>query len=361
MKLLRHCLRTALLTVASLPVLGGCDQPGDPTALLDALAPAATGTSAAHPQDPQPQDPDAAARRQRIEDQLAQAVAKGDVETAQRLLAELRDELAKTPESYVSRHLGITMKLLPGVFPPQEAEVYVLPFAKDHAAIFEGRTVLEIGTGSGIISIYAALLGAKKVVATDIDPMAIRSLLLNAEIAGVRDRVEGRLVSRDDMGAWAVIGADERFDVLISNPPYNLDLDAPTNSPEIDNGDLCFGLVRGLDRHLTDGGMAVLFMNSLYYHQVIVKLARYLGYEVRSHNALAISPWELEALFNEYLERILERERMPADAFRFDHVQDLLPYALTIEQRQYKPEATPLVPGIETGKLYRGFMTIRRR
>ena len=46
--------------------------------------------------------------------------------------------------------------VLPGVFVPKEAETMVLPFLRENRLLFEGKTVLEIGTGTGIISAYAA-------------------------------------------------------------------------------------------------------------------------------------------------------------------------------------------------------------
>ncbi|MCC6781349.1 MAG: 50S ribosomal protein L11 methyltransferase [Planctomycetes bacterium] len=333
------------------------------------LALALGAACAGGPQEPSPPEPRPARVQQatpetggaKLDDALAAATKANDEAEVRRLLALAASTPSEEEIDYASAHLGITMRLLPTVFPPQEAELFVLPFVADHAAFFAGKTVMEIGTGSGIISLYCAKLGAKKVVATDINPWAIESLKRNAARLGVADRVEGRLVTVDDMSAYAVIGADERFDILISNPPYNLDLDSTVNTPEIDKGDLGFSLLRGLDAHLSPDGMAVLFYNSLFYHQLIVKLARYLGFEVRTHNALGISPWEFEALFNLYLGRVLERERLPKDAFRFDDVTDLLPYALTIEQRQFEPQANPLIDGFATGKLYRGFLTIARR
>jgi methylase of polypeptide subunit release factors len=61
---------------------------------------------------------------------------------------------------------GAELVVLPGVFVPEEAETMVLPFLWENRALFDGKTVLEIGTGTGIISAYAAKLGARKVVST---------------------------------------------------------------------------------------------------------------------------------------------------------------------------------------------------
>jgi ribosomal protein L11 methyltransferase len=45
--------------------------------------------------------------------------------------------------------------------------------------ISEGNSVLDMGTGSGILSIGAGLLGAKKIIAIDIDPNAVRATDFN--------------------------------------------------------------------------------------------------------------------------------------------------------------------------------------
>jgi len=50
------------------------------------------------------------------------------------------------------------------------------------AAFKENRTVLDVGCGSGVLGIAAALFGAAKVVAIDIDPIAIDVTTENAAI-----------------------------------------------------------------------------------------------------------------------------------------------------------------------------------
>jgi SAM-dependent methyltransferase len=54
----------------------------------------------------------------------------------------------------------------------------------------EGKTVLDLGCGTGPLAVFAALQGARKVYAVDIMHEACVTARRNAEINGVADRVE---------------------------------------------------------------------------------------------------------------------------------------------------------------------------
>lgn len=56
--------------------------------------------------------------------------------------------------------------------------------------VSSAETVIDVGTGSGILGIAAAKLGAKNVVMTDIDYVAVKSAKHNCEINGVADKCE---------------------------------------------------------------------------------------------------------------------------------------------------------------------------
>lgn len=71
-----------------------------------------------------------------------------------------------------------------------------------------GRSVLDVGTGSGVLAIAAARLGAASVVACDSDPVACAIARDNAARNGVRVEVV-------DGGPEAVAG--RRFDVVVAN------------------------------------------------------------------------------------------------------------------------------------------------
>ncbi|MDI9569230.1 MAG: 50S ribosomal protein L11 methyltransferase [Pseudomonadota bacterium] len=77
-----------------------------------------------------------------------------------------------------------------------------------------GETVLDLGCGAGILAIAAARLGARRVVAVDVDPEALRATRENARRHGVTDRV----VTRE--GSWLEAAAGEGpFAVIMATPP----------------------------------------------------------------------------------------------------------------------------------------------
>jgi predicted nicotinamide N-methyase len=58
-------------------------------------------------------------------------------------------------------------------------------YVLDHRQAVVGKRVLDLGTGSGLVAIAAALAGASQVIAADVDPYALAAARLNAEANGV--------------------------------------------------------------------------------------------------------------------------------------------------------------------------------
>jgi ribosomal protein L11 methyltransferase len=72
-----------------------------------------------------------------------------------------------------------------------------------------GLEVLDVGTGSGILAVAAARLGAHHVRALDLDPEAVTATVLNAERNRVADRIEASTTPIGQVGA--------RFDLVLVN------------------------------------------------------------------------------------------------------------------------------------------------
>lgn len=56
----------------------------------------------------------------------------------------------------------------------------------DNAKSLHGKTVLDFGSGSGVVAIAAALAGAARVIACDSDPVALEAVRINADLNGCR-------------------------------------------------------------------------------------------------------------------------------------------------------------------------------
>jgi predicted nicotinamide N-methyase len=74
----------------------------------------------------------------------------------------------------------------------------------DNPETVAGREVLDIGSGSGIVAIAAAMAGASRVVAAEIDHFAAAAISLNAALNGVTVAIDTRdLLDRGPAG-WGV-------------------------------------------------------------------------------------------------------------------------------------------------------------
>ena len=83
----------------------------------------------------------------------------------------------------------------------------------DHPETAAGRRVLDVGSGSGLIAIAAALAGAPAVLASEIDPVAAAALRLNARANGVPvPALLGDVLDGDGEGADLVLAGDLWYD-----------------------------------------------------------------------------------------------------------------------------------------------------
>ncbi len=81
-------------------------------------------------------------------------------------------------------------------------------------SVHPGMKVLDVGTGSGILAIAAAKLGAESVYAIDNSSVAVESTLANAQMNGLNERIQVVLGVLDDEEAARMAG---QYDFVIAN------------------------------------------------------------------------------------------------------------------------------------------------
>jgi len=139
---------------------------------------------------------------------------------------ELEKLVKKRETSYPLEYLinkatfyGETFNVKEGVLIPRpETEILVENAVEILKEKDKPVKVLEIGTGSGIISVMLALLIEDiKIIAVDINEKAIQLAKSNAKKHGVEDKIEFRLSN-----LYENVN-EEDIDMTISNPPYIAD------------------------------------------------------------------------------------------------------------------------------------------
>lgn len=87
----------------------------------------------------------------------------------------------------------------------------------------EGQTVLDVGSGSGILSIISVMLGAGFVHGMDIDPIAVKAGVENAEVNNIgEDKLKfscGNLLDNDKETFVDVfkVNSGEKYDIVVAN------------------------------------------------------------------------------------------------------------------------------------------------
>ena len=143
----------------------------------------------------------------------------------------------------------------------------VLGVLSHEGAHWANPRVLDLGTGSGVIAIaIAAEFPSATVTATDASEAALTLARSNAAACGVAERVQ--FVH----GEWfEPIPSDERFEVIVSNPPYIATGERsslPVEVREFEPPEALFSGATGLEalreiveqapRHLVAGGLLAL-------------------------------------------------------------------------------------------------------
>lgn len=107
----------------------------------------------------------------------------------------------------------------PGSDPPFWAAAWpggqaLARYVLDHPEVVAGRSVLDLGAGSGLVAVAALQAGAARVVASDVDPYGQAAIGVNAQLNGVGPiEVTGDLLGREpDAGIEVLLAGDVCYD-----------------------------------------------------------------------------------------------------------------------------------------------------
>ena len=105
------------------------------------------------------------------------------------------------------------------LIPRAETELLVQTVLNEIGTLSDPLTIVDVGTGSGNISVSLALtLPQSKVFALDISPAAVRLAQRHVNQYQLQDRVT--VFCGDLFAPLADMGVDNRVDVVVCNPPY---------------------------------------------------------------------------------------------------------------------------------------------
>jgi release factor glutamine methyltransferase len=175
--------------------------------------------------------------------------------------------------------LGRSWDLLPGVFAPPHC--LSTRFFADSIPYPRGGTLLEMGCGSGVISVMAVLRGCARVTAADISPAAVANTRMNTARHAVSDRV--RVIRSDLFGGLEPL---ERYDLIFWNspfiePPAGFVLRGDLDGAVFDPGYQAHGrFLSGARPRLTPAGRLLLGFSSLGRRAFLAAQASASGYTV---------------------------------------------------------------------------------
>ena len=159
-----------------------------------------------------------------------------------------------------------TVEVDPGVFNPCTLLGPSAHMLMDAVARVQGGTVLDIGCGTGVVSIHAALSGAASVIACDSDAAACANARRNIDAYGLSDIIDCRI--SDVFDACANAQADH----ITANLPLKESLWG------VDPVPIVHRLIDGVPDHLRPGGRASLVMASFGAVDTITPTLRSAGW-----------------------------------------------------------------------------------
>jgi HemK-related putative methylase len=151
---------------------------------------------------------------------------------------------------------GLPFMVTPSVFNPKVPRTGQF-FAShiDARLVSAEAEVLDLGTGSGVCAVFAAK-HARRVVAVDINPSAVRCAWINTLLNDLDHKVEVR------HGDLFEPVAGERFDLILFNPPFVRGAPKDSRDGAWRSNDVAERYAAGLRAHLKPGGSALVLLST---------------------------------------------------------------------------------------------------
>ncbi|HUA03689.1 MAG TPA: homocysteine S-methyltransferase family protein [Solirubrobacteraceae bacterium] len=217
----------------------------------------------------------------------------------------------------------------PGVFAPTQGSFLVWKYFY-REGIGAHQRCLDIGCGSGLLTVQLARNGAAHVHGIDIEPAAVKNTMTNAFRNGVADRVSAAV---QDLYPWV---PEERYDVIVASL-YQTPVDP--FEPVVSHRPLDYwgrGLVdhllRMLPEALADDGTAYVMQLSIIGERRTTQLLDRLGYQAR---VVDFGLFEFTELFSDAREQIARVEEL-SDAYhlKLGATDVMAAYLLEITRKQ---------------------------
>ena len=169
---------------------------------------------------------------------------------------------------------GRYITVLPQVFCPKICLTGEI-FAKALRAEWFNKQarVLELGTGSGTVAIFAAEF-AREVVAIDINPHAVKCAAINVEKNELSEKITVRESDLFDNIQ------QEKFDVILFNPPFFEEAPRTILDRAWRSTNVAERLANQLGNHLTNDGRLLLFLSGDGPPDVFLKPLREKNYQI---------------------------------------------------------------------------------
>jgi len=192
---------------------------------------------------------------------------------------QIIDESTRENKPYRVKVMGKEFVVRPNVFSPKY--FFDTEFFAKSIKINKGDEFLEIGPGTGIISALVALRGAKRVVAIDVNPHAVKNTKANAKLHKVDRRVK---VLKGDV--YSPLKTKDKFDVIFWNTPFGYVKDDKISILEKAVFDPQYKstkkFIKGARKHLKKNGrLLVGFSTTLGHFSILKELLKQSKFKIK--------------------------------------------------------------------------------